>query len=187
MLKTCGILLLVCAALGAAPAERSVRSAVLAKQLGAALLEHRLEAIAARDPEAADRFVADLPDGLETVLGDRGVRLSGGERQRLALARALLREPSLLILDEATSSLDSENERRILDAIERLRGRTTILLITHRIAAVRGADVIHVVESGRLVESGSWAELLAAERGRFHALGQAQGIEPERETADASA
>ena len=88
---------------------------------------------------AAEGFVADLPDGLETVLGDRGVRLSGGERQRLALARALLRKPSLLILDEATSALDSENEGRIREAIEDLHGSTTILIITHRLSTIRGA------------------------------------------------
>jgi ATP-binding cassette, subfamily C, bacterial len=104
---------------------------------------------------AAGGFVSELPEGLETVLGDRGVRLSGGERQRLALARALLREPSLLILDEATSALDSENERRIQKAIEGLHGRMTILAITHRLSTIRGADVIYVLERGRLVESRS--------------------------------
>jgi ATP-binding cassette subfamily C protein len=126
---------------------------------------------------AAERFVSELPNGLETVLGDRGVRLSGGERQRLALARALLREPSLLILDEATSSLDSENEKRIQRAIEGLHGSITILIITHRLSTIRGADVIHVLEGGRLVESGSWGALLAKEGGRFGALAKAQGIE----------
>ena len=78
---------------------------------------------------AAAGFVARLPQGLDTVLGDRGVRLSGGERQRIALARALVRRPAMLILDEATSSLDSENERRVQDAIERLHGHLTILVI----------------------------------------------------------
>ena len=91
------------------------------------------------------------------MLGDRGVRLSGGERQRVALARALLREPSLLILDEATSALDSENEKRIQEAIEGLHGRMTILVITHRLSTIRGADVIHVLErraSGRIRKLG---------------------------------
>jgi ATP-binding cassette, subfamily C, bacterial len=125
---------------------------------------------------AAERFVSDLPEGLETVLGDRGVRLSGGERQRLALARALLRDPSLLILDEATSALDSENERRIQEAIEGLHGCMTILVITHRLSAIRGADNIHVLESGRLVESGRWESLVAEEGGRFSALARAQKI-----------
>jgi ATP-binding cassette, subfamily C, bacterial len=125
---------------------------------------------------AAAEFVLELPEGLDTLLGDRGVRFSGGERQRVALARALLREPSLLILDEATSALDSENEGRIQDAIKELHGRATILLITHRLSTVRDADVIHVLERGRLVESGRWGTLLDREGGRFGALARAQGI-----------
>jgi ATP-binding cassette, subfamily C, bacterial len=126
---------------------------------------------------AAEEFVFGLPEGIHTVLGDRGVRLSGGERQRLALARALLRKPSLLVLDEATSALDSENERRIQDAIEKLHGRMTILVITHRLSTIRKADVIHVLEEGRLVESGDWDALLGTRDGRFRALCKAQGIE----------
>jgi ATP-binding cassette subfamily C protein len=123
---------------------------------------------------AADGFVAALPEGIATVVGDRGVRLSGGERQRLALARALLRRPSLLILDEATSALDTENERRIRDAIDALHGRVTILLITHRLSSVRDADAIHVMEGGRLIESGDWSSLLAKPGGRFRALWQSR-------------
>jgi len=114
---------------------------------------------------------------METVLGDRGVRLSGGERQRLALARALLRNPSLLILDEATSNLDSENERRIQEAIEKLHGSMTILVITHRLFTIWGADVIHVLEQGRLIESGDRSTLLARENGRFLALSKAQMVD----------
>ena len=125
---------------------------------------------------AAEGFVSALPEGLETVLGDRGVRLSGGERQRLALARALLRNPSLLILDEATSALDSENEGRIQEAIEELHGRMTILIITHRLSAIRGADIIHVLERGRLIESGKWESLVGDHGGRFSALARAQKI-----------
>ncbi len=125
---------------------------------------------------AAGEFVSQLPNGMETVLGDRGVRLSGGERQRLALARALLRQPSLLILDEATSALDSENERRIQSAIEGLHGSMTILIITHRLSTIRGADVIHVIEGGRLLESGDWNTLLGRGDGRFSALAGAQSI-----------
>lgn len=119
---------------------------------------------------AAAEFVARLPQGLDTVVGDRGLRLSGGERQRLALARALLRRPALLVLDEATSSLDPENERFVQDALERLRGETTILVIAHRLSTVRAADRIHVLADGRLVESGSWAELVARDQGVFRAL-----------------
>jgi ATP-binding cassette, subfamily C, bacterial len=125
---------------------------------------------------AAAGFVAQLPEGLETVLGDRGVRLSGGERQRIALARALVRRPAMLILDEATSNLDSENERRVLEAIERLHGRLTIVVITHRLATVRFADSIHVLDAGRLVESGDWHSLLNGSAGRFRAMCRAQGL-----------
>jgi len=126
---------------------------------------------------AADDFVRALPNGLETVLGDRGVLVSGGERQRLSLARALLRRPRILILDEATSSLDSENERRIQDAIERLHEQITIVVITHRLSTIRNADRIHVLDHGRLVESGTWNSLLASPDGRFRALCAAQGVD----------
>jgi ATP-binding cassette subfamily C protein len=125
---------------------------------------------------AAEEFISGLPRGLGTILGDRGVLISGGERQRIALARALLQKPSLLILDEATSSLDSENEKRIQKAIEKLHGQMTILVISHRLSTIRGADVIHVIDGGRLVESGTWDEL-TAKNGRFNELCRAQGIE----------
>lgn len=128
---------------------------------------------ALHDASAAD-FVNTLPHGLDTLLGDRGVRLSGGERQRLALARALLRRPELLILDEATSALDAENEQRIQDAIERLQGRMTIVVIAHRLATVRRADVIYVLDAGRVVERGDWTSLSIKPQGRFKALYQAQ-------------
>jgi len=126
---------------------------------------------------AAADFVRALPGGLDTVVGDRGVLLSGGERQRLSLARALLRRPQVLILDEATSSLDSENERRILGAIDRLHEQITIVAITHRLSTIRGADLIYVVEQGRVIESGSWSTLFGRRDSRFHALCVAQGID----------
>lgn len=124
---------------------------------------------------AAADFVRALPEGLDTVLGDRGVRLSGGERQRLVLARALLRAPEMLILDEATSALDAENERLIQRAIEGLHGEVTLLVIAHRLSSVRHADVIYVLEGGRVLESGSFGQLMADPASRFRALYQAQG------------
>ncbi len=123
---------------------------------------------------AADEFVKALPQGLDTVVGDRGLALSGGERQRIALARALVRRPSVLILDEATSSLDSENQRRIHDAISRLQGNLTIVIIAHRLSTVRIADQILVLESGRLVEKGTYDELATRSDGRFRDLIEAE-------------
>ena len=116
---------------------------------------------------ASAGFVYELPGGLETIVGDRGVLLSSGERQRISLARALLRKPTLLILDEATNALDVENEARILDAIREAvrsskqegRGALTVLMIAHRPSAVRRADRIFEMEDGRIVRSGTWEEL----------------------------
>ena len=146
---------------------------VRANLLWAAPSASEAEMWSALKASAAD-FVTRLPAGLDTVVGDRGVLLSGGERQRIALARALLRLPRLLVLDEATSSLDSENEELIRTAIDRLHGRTAILVISHRLSTVRNADVIHVLEQGKLVESGRWDELCLRPGGRFRALWKAQ-------------
>jgi ATP-binding cassette subfamily C protein len=126
---------------------------------------------------AAADFVRALPEGLDTVVGDRGALISGGERQRLSLARALLRRPRLLLLDEATGSLDAENEGRILEALNALRGTITIVLITHRLALTRAADMIHVIEEGRILESGAWQSLQQQRQGRFMTLLAGQGAQ----------
>ena len=105
-------------------------------------------------------FVAALPDGLDTAVGERGVRLSGGQRQRIGIARALYHDPQVLILDEATSALDNETEREITQAVERLHGQKTILIIAHRLSTVRGCDRVVVMKAGRILDSGRFEELL---------------------------
>jgi ATP-binding cassette subfamily C protein len=119
---------------------------------------------------AAASFVEQLPKGLDTIVGDRGGRVSGGERQRIALARALLRDPELLVLDEATSSLDTEHELAIRNALALLHGRLTVLVIAHRLSTVCHADLIVVLDHGRVAETGSWAELAEDDDGRLKSL-----------------
>lgn len=128
--------------------------------------------------EAADKahaleFIRKLSDGMETVVGDRGVLLSGGQRQRIAIARALLKDAPLLILDEATSALDTESERHIQQALESLMANRTTFVIAHRLSTIENADRILVLDDGRIIESGSHSELLAKE-GHYAALHRMQ-------------
>jgi subfamily B ATP-binding cassette protein MsbA len=120
-------------------------------------------------------FVATLPEGLQTRIGTNGARLSGGQRQRVAIARALYKDASVWIFDEATSSLDSESERAVHEAIERQRGARTLLLIAHRLSTVRHADCIYVMDEGRIVERGTHRALLDAD-GRYAAMVRAQAM-----------
>ncbi|MDM5452719.1 ABC transporter ATP-binding protein [Peribacillus simplex] len=119
---------------------------------------------------AAADFVRKLPQGLDTLIGDRGVRLSGGERQRLVLARAILRKPAILVLDEATSALDTENEAKIQSAIERLKGKMTIIVIAHRLSTIRNADQVLVMDQGEIIQVGEYNQLASEKRGMFSNL-----------------
>jgi subfamily B ATP-binding cassette protein MsbA len=123
---------------------------------------------AAKAANAHD-FIRKLPQGYETLIGERGVRLSGGERQRLSIARALLKNPPILILDEATSSLDAESERLVQEAIEHLMKNRTAIVIAHRLATVRKVDRIVVLERGRITEQGSHESLLT-KQGTYYKL-----------------
>jgi ABC-type multidrug transport system fused ATPase/permease subunit len=119
---------------------------------------------------ASAEFVRKLPEGLDTLIGDRGIRLSGGERQRLVLARAILRKPSILILDEATSALDRENEAKIQEALERLQGRLTMIVIAHRMSTIRKADQVIVIDQGQIIQKGEYDQLAEEREGLFSNL-----------------
>lgn len=115
----------------------------------------------------ADEFIQNMSLGYQTVVGDRGVRLSGGQRQRLFIARELYKNPNLLILDEATSSLDTESERYIQKSIDALKGSMTVVIIAHRLSTIKNSDLIYVLEKGQIIESGTYNELSLNSESRF--------------------
>jgi ATP-binding cassette subfamily B protein len=119
------------------------------------------ELIAAAKAANIHQFISELPNGYHTVVGERGYRLSGGEKQRLALARVLLKDPRIMILDEATSHLDSESEALIQEALERLYTNRTSIVIAHRLSTILSADLILVMDKGNIIERGTHQDLLA--------------------------
>jgi ATP-binding cassette subfamily B protein len=119
------------------------------------------EITAAAEAANADTFVRAFPEGYKTLVGERGVRLSGGQKQRIAIARALLKDPRILVLDEATSALDSESEHLVQEALERLMHGRTVLVIAHRLSTVRDADRVVVIDGGKVAEIGTHDELVA--------------------------
>jgi ATP-binding cassette, subfamily C, bacterial len=137
--------------------------------------------MAARRAHALE-FIDSLPDGFNTIIGDQGAKLSGGQRQRLGIARALLMNPALLVMDEAMSALDTESEAELLWTIEELRRELGVLLVAHRLAAARTADRVCVFDAGRIVESGSWNELMSRGK-RLYALAEAQSFAKDRSAA----
>jgi ABC-type multidrug transport system fused ATPase/permease subunit len=136
----------------------------------------RERVIHAAERAHADHFIRDLPNGYQTVVGDRGVRLSGGQRQRLFVARELFKEPNLLLLDEATSDLDTASEQHIQDSIDALKGEITVVIIAHRLSTVKNADQVYVLDDGRVIESGNYEELRMREDGEFHKMVKMQSI-----------
>jgi ATP-binding cassette subfamily B protein len=163
--------------------EASLRNAIAIVPQDTALLNRTLlENIRYGRPDATDEevweaakaarctpFIENLPRGLDTMVGDRGVRLSGGQRQRIAVARAFLKDAPLLILDEATSALDSEAEEAIREALERLMAGRTVITIAHRLSTLRNFDRILVLQGGKLIEDGA-PETLMRNRGVYHDL-----------------
>jgi ABC-type multidrug transport system fused ATPase/permease subunit len=125
------------------------------------------EITAAARKANAWQFISSFPEGLDTVVGERGIKLSGGQRQRVAIARAILKNPAILILDEATSSLDSESEKLVQDAMDELMKNRTSIIIAHRLSTIRKVDKILVIDGGRIVEQGTHEELSSSENGLY--------------------
>jgi subfamily B ATP-binding cassette protein MsbA len=134
------------------------------------------EVIAAAKAANAHEFIMELPNGYDTLVGERGVKLSGGQKQRVAIARVFLRNPSILIFDEATSALDLENEKYIQDAIHKLAKNRTTIFIAHRLSTITHVDKIVYIDQGQIIEMGSHEELMA-KKGSYYNLFEIQNLE----------
>ena len=122
----------------------------------------------------AHNFIMKFPDGYDTLVGERGIMLSGGQKQRVAIARAILKNPGILLLDEATSALDAQSEHEVKEALERIMEGRSVITIAHRLSTIKNADLIAVMAEGRVVEFGSFSELMSIENGKFYRLVQQQ-------------
>jgi subfamily B ATP-binding cassette protein MsbA len=163
--------------IGIVPQETILFSGSLRDNIAYGDLEADQEAIqAAAEAANAHDFIMAFPDGYDTMVGERGVGLSGGQKQRISIARAILKNPKILILDEATSSLDSESEALVQEALEHLMQNRTTFIIAHRLSTIRNADKIVVVEQGEIMEMGSHQELLK-KQGKYASLYKGQFIE----------
>ena len=165
------------AAIGYVPQHVFLSDDTVARNIAFGVPEDEVDAAAveraARIAQIHD-FVAELPEGYETRIGERGVRLSGGQRQRLGIARALYKDPPVLVLDEATSALDSVTEEAVFASLAELAGLKTVVLVTHRVSTVKGCDQVVVLDGGRVAGSGTYDELMRTSAA-FQALARSRG------------